>query len=142
MGAALVTMALLVVTSSVFVGDGLFLMNSKPQDEARGVSSTANIKTYFNSDLEKRPVNAKTLKIKELGTTTWLSAQRTVNNSKDLSNFCCESVATLNPDEPLLSGATYKVVVVGGPRGVRGIGDNPLGSSEVWTFTVDDGGAP
>ena len=89
-------------------------------------------------------MTSSTLKIRKQGTTTWLGATRSVNNtiSPTSTNGSSQSVATLNPSSDLAADTTYQVVVVGGSSGVKDLNGNALGANKSWTFTTVDTIAP
>src|SRR5918998_4918865 len=94
----------------------LALTKTVPNSGATEVAPSANVKAYFNHDIRASTVTSTTFKIRKQGTTTWLGATRSVNNtiSPTSTNGGSQSVATLNPSADLASGTTYQVVVVGG----------------------------
>ena len=69
-----------------------------PASGATEVARTANIKAYFNHDMEASTFTSSTFKIRKQGTTTWLGAARSVNNtiSPTSTNGGSQSVATLD----------------------------------------------
>jgi hypothetical protein len=103
-----------------------------------GAATTANVKAYFNHNIKASTVTSSTFKIKEDGTTTWLGATRSVNNTitPTSTNGSSESVATLNPSADLASNTTYKVVLVGGSSGVKDSNGAALAANKSWTFTT------
>jgi Bacterial Ig-like domain len=109
-----------------------------PTGGATGIAPTANVKAYFNHNIKASTVTSSTFKIKKEGTTNWLGATRSVNNTltPTSTNGSSESVATLNPSSDLASNTTYKVVLVGGPSGVKDSNGNALSANKSWTFTT------
>jgi hypothetical protein len=131
-GAALAATTPLAVTKTV------------PAGGAAEVSPTANVKAYFNHDMKTSTITSSTFKIRKQGTTSWLSATRSVNNtiSPTSTNGSSQSVATLNPNSDLAANTTYQVVVVGGSSGVKDLNGNALGANKSWTFKTVDTIAP
>jgi hypothetical protein len=131
-GAALAATTPLAVTKTV------------PTGGATEVARTVNAKAYFNHDMKASTITSSTFKIRKQGTTTWLSATRSVNNtiSPTSTNGSSQSVATLNPNSDLAANTTYQVVVVGGSSGVKDTNGNALGANKSWTFTTVDTIAP
>jgi len=109
-----------------------------PNSGATGISPTANVKAFFNHNIKASTVTSSSFKIKKEGTTTWLGATRSVNNTitPTSTNGSSESAATLNPSADLAFSTTYKVVVVGGSSGVKDSNGNALGTNKSWTFTT------
>ena len=109
-----------------------------PNSGATGVATTANVKAFFNHNTKASTVTSSTFKIKKDGTTNWLGATRSVNNTitPTSTNGSSESVATLNPSADLASNTTYKVVVVGGSSGVKDSNGAALAANKSWTFTT------
>jgi len=116
----------------------LAVTKTMPAGGAAEVSSAANVKAYFNHDMQASTITSSTFKLKKQGTTTWLSAARTVNNtvSPTSTNGGSQSAATLDPDANLAANTTYQVVVVGGSSGVKDLNGNALGANKSWTFTT------
>jgi Bacterial Ig-like domain len=116
----------------------LALTKTVPKGGATGVAPTVNVQAYFNNDMKASTVNSTTFKIRKKGTTTWLGATRSVNNtiSPTSNNGGSQSVATLDPKADLTSNTTYQVVVVGGSSGVKDLNGQVLGTNKSWTFTT------
>jgi large repetitive protein len=131
-GAALAATTPLVVTKTV------------PAGGAAEVAPAANVKAYFNHDMKASTITSSTFKIRKQGTTTWLGATRSVNNtiSPTSTNASSQSVATLNPNSDLAANSTYQVMVVGGSSGVKDLNGNALGANKSWTFKTVDTIAP
>ena len=111
---------------------------------ATGVAPTANIDAYFNQDVAASTVTSRTFKIRKKGTTTWLGATRSVNNtiSPTSTNGSSGSVVTLNPDADLAPNTIYQVVIVGGTSGVKGVNGEVLSTNKKWTFTTANATTP
>ena len=135
-GAALV--AVLVFSGVALAATPFAVTKTGPKGGATGIAPTANIKAYFNHNIKASTVTSSTFKIKKQGTTTWLGATRSVNNTitPTSTNGSSESVATLNPSADLASNTTYQVVVVGGSSGVKDSNGNALSTNKSWTFTT------
>ena len=112
----------------------LAVTKAVPAGGAAEVSPTANV----NHDMNASTITSSTFKIRKQGTTTWLGATRSVNNtiSPTSTNGSSQSVATLNPNSELTSNSTYQVVVVGGSSGVKDLNGNALSANKIWTFTT------
>lgn len=107
-----------------------------PKDRATGVSVTANVKVYFNNSLNKNTVTAKTFKLKEAGTTEWVSATRSVRSP---AVGVPDSIAILNPTDSLQAGTTYVAVVTTGVKDVNG---DSLDQNKVWRFRTEPPDCP
>jgi hypothetical protein len=119
----------------------LTVTKTEPNSGATGVARTANVKAYFNHDMRASTVTSSTFKIRKEGTTTWLGATRSVNNtvSPTSTNGGSQSVATLNPNADFASGTTYQVRIVGGSSGVKDVNGGALSTTKSWTFTTTTG---
>jgi hypothetical protein len=135
LGAALVAV---LVFSGVALAATFAVTKTAPTGGATGIAPTVNVKAFFNHNIQASTVTSSTFKIKQEGTTTWLGATRSVNNTitPTSTNRSSESVATLNPSADLASNTTYKVVVVGGSSGIKDVNGNALGANKSWTFTT------
>jgi hypothetical protein len=121
----------------------LAVTKTVPGSGAMEASSTANIKAYFNHNMKASTITSSTFKIRVQGTTRWLSATRSVNNtiSPTSTNGNSQSVAILNPNTNLATETTYQVKIVGGSSGVKDVHGNALSRNKSWTFmTQCDGG--
>ena len=116
----------------------LAVAKTVPNGGATGIAPTANVKAYFNHDMRGSTVTSTTFKIRQQGTTTWLGATRSVNNtiSPTSKNGSSQSVATLNPNVDLAANTTYQVVVVGGSSVVKDVNGSALSTNKSWTFTT------
>src|SRR5215213_8758177 len=116
----------------------LAVTKTVPGSGAMQVARTANDQAYFNHDMKASTITSSTFKIRKQGTTTWLGATRSVNNtiSPTSTNGSSQSVATLNPNSDLAASTTYQVMVVGGSSGVKDLNGNALGANKSWTFTT------
>jgi hypothetical protein len=141
-GTALV--AVLALSGLAWAATALAVTKTVPNGGATEIATTTNVKAFFNNNVMKSTVTSSTFKIRKQGTTTWLGATRSVNNTitPTSTNGFSESVATLNPAEDLAPNTTYQVVVVGGSSGVKDLNGNALGANKSWTFTTVDTIAP
>jgi Bacterial Ig-like domain len=139
--AGTVLVALLALSGVAWAADPLVVTKTVPDGGATGVAPSANIDAYFNQDVADSTVKSRKFKIREKGTTTWLGATRSVNNtiSPTSTNGGSESVVTLNPDADLAPNTIYKVVIVGGTSGVKGVNGEILSTNKKWTFTTATG---
>jgi hypothetical protein len=135
-GAAL--LAVLAFSGAAWAATTLAVTKTVPAGGATEVSRTANVKAYFNHDMRASTVTSSTFKIRKQGTTTWLGATRSVNNtiSPTSTNGSSQSVVTLNPNADLALNTTYQVMIVGGGSGVKDVNGNALGANKSWTFTT------
>src|SRR5215213_6348567 len=122
----------------------LAVTKTVPGSGAMQVARTANDQAYFNHDMKASTITSSTFKIRKQGTTTWLGATRSVNNtiSPTSTNGSSQSVATLNPNSDLAANTIYQGMVVGGSSGVKDLNGNALGANKSWTFTTVDTIAP
>jgi hypothetical protein len=122
----------------------LAVTKTVPGSGATEVARTVNVKAYFNHDMKASTFTSSTFKIRKQGTTTWLGATRSVNNtiSPTSTNGSSQSVATLNPNSDLVANTTYQVMIVGGSSGVKDLNGNALGANKSWTFKTVDTIAP
>jgi Bacterial Ig-like domain/Bacterial Ig domain len=136
--------AVLALSGVAWAATALAVTKTLPDDGATGVARAVNVKAYFNHDMKASTLTSTTFKIRKQGTTTWLGATRSVNNtiSPTSANGGSQSVATLNPNSDLGANTTYQVVVVGGSSGVKDLNGNALGANKSWTFTTVDTIAP
>jgi P pilus assembly chaperone PapD len=136
-GTALV--AVLALSGLAWAATALAVTKTVPAvSGATQVARTANVQAYFNHDMRASTFTSSTFKIRKQGTTTWLGATRSVNNtiSPTSTNGSSQSVATLNPNSDLAANTTYQVMVVGGSSGVKDVNGNALGANKSWTFTT------
>jgi len=136
--AVTVLVAVLALSGVAWAADPLVVTKTAPNGRATGVAPTANIEAYFNRDVAVSTVTSRKFKIRKKGTTTWLGATRSVDNtiSPTSTNGGSESVVTLNPDADLAPNTIYQVVIVGGTTGVKGVNGEILSTTKRWTFTT------
>jgi hypothetical protein len=130
--------AVLALSGVAWAAGSLVVTKTVPSGGATGVAPTANIDAYFNHDVAASTVTSRKFKIRKKGTTTWLSATRSVDNSisPTSTNGGSESMATLNPSADLAPNTIYQVVIVGGTSGVKGVNGEILSTNKRWTFTT------
>src|SRR5215211_2260763 len=135
-GTALV--AVLALSGLAWAATALAVTKTVPVSGATQVARTVNVKAYFNHDMKASTITSSTFKIRKQGTTTWLGATRSVNNtiSPTSTNGSSQSVATLNPNSDLAANTTYQVVIVGGSSGVKDVNGKALSANKSWTFTT------
>ena len=135
-GAALV--AVLALSGVAWAATALAVTKTVPSAGATGIARTVNVQAYFNHDMKASTITSSTFKIRKQGTTTWLGATRSVNNtiSPTSTNRSSQSVVTLNPNADLALNTTYQVVIVGGSSGVKDLNGQALGATKSWTFTT------
>jgi Bacterial Ig-like domain len=136
--AGTVLVAVLALSGVALAAGSLVVTKTVPSAGATGVAPTANIDAYFNQDVAASTVKSRKFKIRKKGTTTWLPATRSVDNtiSPTSTNGGSESVVTLNPDADLAPNTIYQVVIVGGTSGVKGVNGEILSTNKRWTFTT------
>ena len=143
-GTVLVVVAVLALSRVAWAAGSLVVTKTVPSAGATGVAPTANIDAYFNHDVAASTVTSRKFKIRKKGTTTWLSATRSVDNtiSPTSTNGLSESMATLNPSADLAPNTIYQVVIVGGTTGVKGVNGEILSTNKRWTFTTSTTSPP
>ena len=104
-----------------------------PADGATGVAPAANVVAAFSEPVRSNTVNATTVKLRRVGTTTNVAA----GVGYDATN----KRAVLNPKANLASGATYVATVTSGVRDAAGnqLDQNaslPGNQAKVWKFKV------
>jgi N-acetylglucosamine-6-sulfatase len=101
------------------------VMSTVPTADAKGVSTTTNVKATFSKAMLASSINGTIFKLFKKGSTTKLSATVSYDGSTN--------TATLDPTNSLRSGVSYKAVVTMGAKDVAG---NPLAQQYRWFFTV------
>ncbi len=114
----------------------LAVTKTVPLGGATEVARTVNVKAYFNHDMNDSTFTSSTFKIRKQGTTSWLGATLSVNNTitPTSTNGSSQSVATLNPDANLAANTSYQMMIVGGSSGVKDVNGNALSTNKSWTF--------
>ena len=105
-----------------------------PRANAKGVAPTINVKASFSEDMRVASVK-NAFKLFKKGSTTQLAAV--------VSYAAATDKATLNPNNNLKRGATYKAVVTTVAKDMAGNRLDQDGTTsglqqKVWYFTVDD----
>ena len=108
--------------------------STSPPKDANGVSAMANVRATFSEDMESASVK-RAFKLFKKGSTTEIAAR--------LSYDAVTDKATLNPNDNLKRGVTYKAMVTTVAKDVAGNrldqDDSTAGlQQKVWYFTVDD----
>jgi hypothetical protein len=108
--------------------------STRPPNDATGVSPTANLRATFSEDMQPASV-MNAFKLFKKGSTNQIAAQ--------VSYDAATHKATLNPNDNLKRGVTYKAVVTTVAKDVAGNRLDQDSSTtglqqKVWYFTVDD----
>jgi hypothetical protein len=111
------------------------VISTVPTKGATGLGPNANIKATFSEDMLASSINANTFKLFKKGSTTKVGATVSYNPNLD--------TATLNPNNPLQRGTTYKAIVTNLARDEAGnrLDQRPGISGlqkKVWFFKVSD----
>jgi hypothetical protein len=105
-----------------------------PKSSADEVAPTANVRATFSEDMRSASV-MNAFKLFKKGSTTQIAAQVSYDATTD--------TATLNPNNNLRRGVTYRAVVTTVAKDMAGNrldqdGSTPGLQQKVWFFTVDD----
>jgi hypothetical protein len=108
------------------------VVSTSPTANATEVAPRANVTATFSEDMLPSSINSQTFKLFKKGTTTKIAA---------VSYGASTDTATLEPNQALTSGVTYKAVVTTGAKDLAGnpLDQNPIipGSQQMaWFFTV------
>jgi hypothetical protein len=108
--------------------------STRPPNNATWVSPTANIRATFSEDMQSASVK-NAFKLFKKGSTTEIAAQVSYDVATD--------IATLNPNNNLRRGVTYKAVVTTVAKDVAGNRLDQDGSKaglqqKVWFFEIDN----
>ena len=98
-----------------------------PKPNTTGVSPTANVAVTFSEAMIRSSLTRTTLKLLRKGTTRAVGASL---------SYPAPNKVVLNPTDPLVRGATYRVTIVGGTSGAKDLAGNALIASVSWTFKV------
>jgi Big-like domain-containing protein len=101
------------------------ITKTDPGTNATRVATTTNVTAYFSEGMMASSINGKTFKLFKKGTSTKIAAAVGYDASTD--------TATLDPNQALTSGVTYKAVVTTGAMDSVG---NPLPQQYTWFFTT------
>jgi N-acetylglucosamine-6-sulfatase len=99
--------------------------STMPNADETGVARTIDIKATFSEDMNGATITGNTFKLFKKGSTTKIAAAVSYDASTD--------TASLNPNQDLTRGVTYKVVVTTGAKDLAG---NPLEQQHRWFFKV------
>ncbi|AOQ24704.1 hypothetical protein MTAT_20490 [Moorella thermoacetica] len=102
-----------------------YVVYTEPSNLAVGVDPRAELKLYFNHDLNPASVTTATVYL------LYVPDQKPVRGSVAYR----QRVVTFQPASPLLSGA-YRLSVLGGPTGVKDVLGEPLPKDYVLQFEV------
>jgi arylsulfatase A-like enzyme len=111
------------------------VVSTIPNANATAVAPTANVQATFSEEMMVSFINTTTFKLLQKGSTTKIGAALSYDTSTD--------TATLDPNEPLKSGVTYKAILSTGAKDAAG---NPLDQNssiaglqqKAWLFTVSN----
>ncbi len=111
-----------------------------PTANATGIVTTANVTATFSEDMDASSINVNTFKLTKKGSTTKIAAV-VKYFPDDRSTATFDPRATLDPNNSLQRGATYKAVVSPGAMDLAGnsLDQNSAttGSQQMaWFFTV------
>ena len=98
-----------------------------------GVATTTNVTAFFSEQMDSNTINGKTFKLFKKGTSTKIGAVVTYFPDDPATTDTVEARATLDPNNSLQSGVTYKAVVSTGAMDSVG---NPLPQNYKWFFTT------
>ena len=108
------------------------VISTVPTANATGVATTTNVTATFSEDsadmdedMDASTITSQTFKLTKKGSSTKIAATVSYDASTD--------TATLDPNESLQSGVTYKAVVSTGAKDLAG---NPLAQQYKWFFRV------
>jgi hypothetical protein len=104
-----------------------------PKPNAIGVNPTADVTATFSEAMAASSINGTTFKLREKGSTTNLAAAISYDSGI--------RTATLDPNNPLRTGITYKAIVTTGAKDLAGNRLEQNGTStgsqqKAWLFTV------
>ena len=99
-----------------------------PANNATGVAPATNVEVTFSEAMNASTINGSTFTLTKAGTP--VAAQVTYDPG-DSNNK-----ATLNPNTGLAPNTTYTATVKSGPKGVKDLAGNRLGSNRTWSFTT------
>jgi Bacterial Ig-like domain len=115
--------------------------STDPTANATGVATTTNVTAFFSEEMLASSINGKTFKLTKKGSTTKIGAVVQYFPDDPATTDTVEARATLDPNNSLRSGVTYKAVVTTGAKDLAG---NPLDQDSdttglqqmAWFFTV------
>jgi hypothetical protein len=107
--------------------------STDPGANATGVAPTTNVTAFFSEEMLASSINGNTFKLTKKGSTTKIGAVVQYFPDDPATTDTVEARATLDPNNSLRSGVTYKAVVTTGAKDTVG---NPLAQQYRWFFTV------
>ena len=104
-----------------------------PASNATGVAPAADVTATFSEAMAASSINGTTFKLREKGSTTNLAAAISYDSGT--------RTATLDPNNPLRAGITYKAIVTTGAKDLAGNrldqnGTRTGSQQKAWLFTV------
>jgi Bacterial Ig-like domain/Calcineurin-like phosphoesterase len=97
------------------------------------IAPSANVTATFSEDMMASSINGKTFKLFKKGSSTKIGAVVTYFPDDPATTDTVEARASLDPNNSLQSGVTYKAVVTTGAKDSEG---NPLAQQYQWFFMV------
>src|SRR3989304_6037290 len=98
--------------------------STSPASNATGVAVNSAISATFSEDMNSSTINTSTFT---------LSDSDGNNVSGTVSFGCCDKTATFTPSSNLAYSTTYTATIT---TGTKDMGENPLTSDYLWTFTT------
>src|SRR5687767_15130902 len=98
-----------------------------------GVATTTNVTAFLSEEMMDSSINTKTFKLTKKGSSTKIGAVITYFPDDPATTDTVEARATLDPNNSLKSGVTYKAVVTTGAKDSVG---TPLPQNYKWFFTT------
>ena len=98
--------------------------STSPASNATGVAVDSTISATFSEDMNSSTINTSTFT---------LSDSDGNNVSGTVSFGCCDKTATFTPSSNLAYSTTYTATIT---TGTKDMGENPLTSDYLWTFTT------
>ena len=100
---------------------------------ATGVAPTTSVTAFLSEEMNGETIDGTTFKLTKKGSTTKIAAVVQYFPDDPATTDTVEARATLDPNNSLQSGVTYKAVVTTGAKDTVG---NPLAQQYRWFFTV------
>jgi alpha-tubulin suppressor-like RCC1 family protein len=98
-----------------------------PKPNSTGISPNANVIVTFSEAMMQSSLTRTTVKLVRAGTTRAVGASL---------SYPSPNKVVLNPTNPLVRGATYRVTIVGGTSGAKDLAGNALAANVSWRFKV------
>ena len=111
----------------------LSVTSTDPGADETGVATTTNVTAFLSEEMMDSSINTKTFKLTKKGSSTKIGAVITYFPDDPATTDTVEARATLDPNNSLKSGVTYKAVVTTGAKDSEG---NSLQQQYKWFFTV------